>query len=117
MKEKIYEKLASIEHERWCDWQKYMHSKGEISPDGCFLIYSLAQIKNWERQIATPYAELSEQEKQSDRDQVDRYWPLIDRYVREVIKEILPEDGNLTMNEINNGYVLLSEIKQRADEL
>ena len=41
----------------------------------------------------------------------------LDRYAREVIKEILPEDGNLTMNEINNGYVLLSEIKHRADEL
>ena len=73
----LIEKLAAIEHERWADWQKYMHSRGTITPDGCFLAISLAQIKAWERQINTPYSELSEKEKESDRRQVRRYWNLI----------------------------------------
>ena len=33
--------------------------------------------RRWERQIETPYHELSEKEKNSDREQVDRYWKLI----------------------------------------
>ncbi len=31
----------------------------------------------WEKQIATPYANLTETEKQSDRDQVQKYLPVI----------------------------------------
>lgn len=41
------------------------------------LIIPAALAERWERQIATPYAELSETEKDGDREQVDRYWPLI----------------------------------------
>jgi hypothetical protein len=36
-------------------------------------------VERWQRQIDTPYAALSEQEKESDRSQVDRYWPLVAR--------------------------------------
>jgi hypothetical protein len=34
-------------------------------------------VARWERQIATRYDELSEEEKQSDREQVMKYLPLI----------------------------------------
>ena len=27
IKEELFEKLADIEHQRWADWQKYVHSK------------------------------------------------------------------------------------------
>jgi len=76
-KKELYEKLAAIEHERWAHWQKYMHSKGvKTMPDGLF--FSNEYIEHWERQIKTSYAQLSEKEKDSDREQVDRYWPLIE---------------------------------------
>ena len=41
------------------------------------LIIPSKLVAQWERQIATDYADLSEKEKESDRDQVRRYWPLI----------------------------------------
>jgi len=74
----LYEKLAAIEHERWADWQKYLHSTCTLDrQDIGSLIIPEALVERWERQINTKYEDLSEEEKQSDRDQVDRYWNLI----------------------------------------
>jgi hypothetical protein len=72
----ISEELASIEHERWSHWQRYMHSKAKIQPDGS-MIFSAELIGRWEKQAATSYADLSEREKKSDREQVRRYSSLI----------------------------------------
>jgi len=72
----LFEKLASIEHERWADWQKYLHSKCTKDSNGN-LIIPKELVDRWERQIETPYDELTEKEKDSDREQVKRYWDLI----------------------------------------
>ena len=82
LKTALVEALADIEHQRWADWQKYLHSL-------CFkleeyrgaLIIPADLVERWERQIATPYADLSESEKQSDRDQVERYLGVVAEYV------------------------------------
>lgn len=72
----LFEKLANIEHQRWSDWQKYMHSLCDKLPDGS-LIIPPESVEHWNRQIKTDYKDLSEQEKDSDRKQVERYWDLI----------------------------------------
>lgn len=56
MKDKLIEKLSELEHEQWSHWTKYM-------------LDNLTQknIEKWKKQINTPYAELSEEEKESDR--------------------------------------------------
>jgi hypothetical protein len=85
-REVTIEKLAAIEHERWADWQKYCHSKMIRVGDGMHsgkLAMDIGDESRWEKQINTPYSELSEAEKQSDRDQVMRYWPLIDSLLSE----------------------------------
>lgn len=69
-------KLAAIEHERWGDWQRYLHSLCRKDDDGSLTIPA-ALVERWERQIATPYAALTAREQASDMEQVDRYWPLI----------------------------------------
>ena len=74
--EGILEDLAKIEHERWSHWQRYMHSKCVQQSDGSLLIPS-DLVSQWERQIATPYSELTEREKDSDREQVKKYLPTI----------------------------------------
>lgn len=78
----LIEQLAAIEHERWASWQSYLHGKCERTPDGGLAIPA-ALVERWERQIATPYADLSDAEKASDREQVMRYWPLIEEYKRQ----------------------------------
>lgn len=72
----LTEQLASIEHERWAHWQRYMHSKGVRQIDGSLTIPA-DLVERWEKQIAKPYSELTEAEKESDRDQVRKYLPLI----------------------------------------
>jgi hypothetical protein len=74
--DRLTEALAGVEHERWSHWQRYMHSKCERSSDGSLMIPS-ELVDQWERQLTTPYSDLSEAEKESDRDQVRRYLPLI----------------------------------------
>jgi len=73
---RIIDELARIEHERWAHWQKYMHSKAESRPDGSLLIPA-DLVAQWERQISTPYRDLTESEKESDREQVRKYLPTI----------------------------------------
>lgn len=68
--------LASIEHERWSHWQRYMHSKATKQSDGSLLIPA-ELVEQWERQIETPFEQLSETEKDSDREQFQKYLPVI----------------------------------------
>lgn len=72
----IFEELAGIEHERWAHWQKYMHSKCLRRADGA-LVIPPELVERWERLIGTRYQDLSETEKESDREQVARYVPKI----------------------------------------
>ncbi len=69
---KILEKLADIEHQRWADWQKYLHSKCEKDNNGN-LIIPAGYVENLERLIKTDYKDLTEKEKNSDREVVVKY--------------------------------------------
>ena len=75
--DELKEKLAEIEHERWADWQKWIHLVYE-NPTRPFE----EAIANWKVQIDTPYSKLSDREKASDMEQVDRYWPLVLSFIR-----------------------------------
>ena len=66
--EELVEILADIEHERWNGWQEYLHSKCNKNPDGSLTIPS-GYVKNLERLINTPYSDLIEKEKESDREE------------------------------------------------
>ena len=72
----LVEQLAAVEHERWSHWQRYVHSKCVRQPDGSLLLPA-GLVARWEKQIDTKYAELDEQERESDREQVRKYLPLI----------------------------------------
>jgi len=69
------EKGANLEHERWAKWQSYLFSKSEWTENGYLIPKELCE--RWQRQIATPYSELSEEEKESDRVEVRSYLPLL----------------------------------------
>lgn len=83
-KDELIERLADIEHQRWADWQRWCHTilrDNNPSPEQGDI------LERWDRQIETPYSELSEKEKQSDREQVMRYLPIIEAYYAAKIKE------------------------------
>jgi hypothetical protein len=72
----LVEELASVEHERWSHWQRYLHAQCVPGPDGS-LVIPAGLADRWATQMNTPYAQLSEKEKESDREQVQRYLPVI----------------------------------------
>lgn len=72
----LIEKLAEVEHERWSHWQRYLHSNCERARDGS-LVIPAHLVDRWESQMNTSYSALSEEEKESDREQVRRYLPII----------------------------------------
>lgn len=74
--EAALERLASIEHERWAHWQRYMHSHSELRPDGSMVVPA-ELVAQWSRQIETTYDDLTLKEQESDREQVRRYIPAV----------------------------------------
>jgi hypothetical protein len=68
----LLEQLAAIEHERWSHWQRYMHEKAHRNDDGS-LTLPAALVSRWERLMRTPYSQLTDEERESDREQVRRY--------------------------------------------
>lgn len=78
----LVEELAAIEHERWAHWQRYLHEQCQQSSDGSLTIPP-DLVQRWTEQMGTPYAHLPEHQKESDREQVQRYLPVIARAVRD----------------------------------
>ena len=60
------ERVAGEVHQVWCRWMMYM-----------FNSQTAAAIARWERQMQTPYAQLSEEEKASDREIARRYLDIV----------------------------------------
>jgi len=99
IKEKIIkefiEKGADLEHDRWAKWQAYLFSKSEWTKDGYLIPKKLCE--RWQRQIDTPYEKLSEEEKESDRKEVRKYIPLLEKVLawqKEEIKRVVEEKIN-----------------------
>ena len=79
---KYMEDLADYEHESWSDWQSYLFSRCVENNDGSMTIPK-DLVQRWQRQIETPYSKLSEREKQSDRDQIEKAIPILKRMVND----------------------------------
>jgi hypothetical protein len=77
----LIEELSAVEHARWAHWQRYMHDQCERLPDGRLAIPA-ELVARWEKQIETPYDQLSEKEKDSDREQVERVLPILAKFLR-----------------------------------
>ena len=64
--EDIVEALADLEHERWSSWMEYLFEVSTENEDGSVTIPS-DKVERWQRQIDTPYDDLSDKEQESDR--------------------------------------------------
>jgi len=126
--EEFIEKGAALEHARWARWQNYLHTflvwNNEIQ------MWTLPHEKKewWDSEIRTPYSQLTEKQKESDRKEVREYLPIINKIIthtteqtarqtrEEVLRDILsatePYEGSKWLNNItpeNLRKVILSE--------
>lgn len=68
----LRERLAALCHDQWSGWMRHLFSKCQTpAPTGNIYIPRPPR-ERWQRQMNTPYAELSESEKDSDRKEADR---------------------------------------------
>ena len=54
---RLIEKLAELEHQQWAHWTRYLMNN-----------FDNDHIELWDRLCDTPYMELTEKEKDSDRE-------------------------------------------------
>lgn len=65
------EEISDSVHEIWINWMKYLFEFCNEVGDGCMEI-PREKVDRWYRQMDTPYSQLSEDEKDSDREQADK---------------------------------------------
>lgn len=67
----VREIVADVQHDIWAHWMRYMFSCGALNPDGTWTMPA-DKVERWHRQMNTPYADLTERERESDRHMADR---------------------------------------------
>lgn len=72
----IIEQLADVQHQIWARWMGYQFSMSKRNEDGSFTIPK-ELVKRWQQQMETGYYELSEKEKESDRNQARKFIGII----------------------------------------
>ena len=83
----LREFLAALEHEQWSHWTKYMLEVLGLSavPKGLKESNPKAaeSLERWHRQIETDYDELTEKEKDSDREWADKIFDIFNLFEEE----------------------------------
>ena len=71
MSEEYRERIAAVQHEIWSHWMRYLFS---VCPPDSFGngIIPAEKAQRWQRQMNTDYANLTDKERESDRDQADK---------------------------------------------
>lgn len=83
IKNQLRELLANYAHEAWSGWMDYLFGKCTVNRQGdCVIPCEL--YKRWYRQLTTPYADLPNNEKESDRYEADR---MIEIYENSIVLE------------------------------
>jgi hypothetical protein len=77
--QELIELLADKEHASWARWMAYLFRICRKERDGSITIPP-ELVVHWQIQIDTPYSELTEREKQSDRAEVAHILPIIREY-------------------------------------
>lgn len=77
MNEKLREKLAELEHNQWAHWTQYLLR--HLTP---------RNEAHWYQQMATPYASLTEEEKESDREWADKVIDILQQYGHRTVSQV-----------------------------
>lgn len=81
-REELIEYLADLEHERWSNWQAYVHNLCIKNEDGSLTIPK-KYVDHWNWEIALKYKDLPDNIKESDRKEVYKIMFLFDHMFNE----------------------------------
>lgn len=94
----LLEDLAALEHEQWAGWAKHMLGKSWPCAD---IPSALVSWHRWEAQADTPYADLSEADKEKDR---------------EFARKVLAVLYKYSPKEVHNAMLAAAEESEDAEE-
>lgn len=106
----LREKLAELAHNQWAGWMEYLFFKSK-QVDGCVVIPAWAN-ERWRRQVATRYADLSEEEKDSDRSEADKFLAVFNAQLAERDKLI-----DQMREALQEAMVLCDAVPTRAHDM
>ena len=66
------ERIAAVQHEIWSHWMSYLFSVCEVDDETGDAIIPAQYVERWQRQVRTDYANLTDKERESDRNQADK---------------------------------------------
>ena len=78
MTDELREKLAAYAHEAWSGRQRHLFSKSVRNAGNLFVPRWL--VERMTRQVETPYADLPEGEKESDRAEADKILKIVGKH-------------------------------------
>lgn len=78
-RDELLESMSEQEHDSWARWMDYLFSQSTENNDGSVTIPSHLVAK-WRRKSTTPYHKLSEEEKESDRTEADKFIGIIEEH-------------------------------------
>ena len=84
----LRERFAAQAHEAWAGWMRHFLNKCKRHPLGPYediLFVPVGYIDALVRQMSTPYSDLSEEEKESDRAEADKYLNIWREYLEEMM--------------------------------
>ena len=101
MNEEIIDNFANAQHEIWSHWMKYLFTQGWEQPDGTFKIKSI-QVEKWKKQMTTSFVELSEEEKESDRN-------VIKEFLQDSILKLVEQAVSASLDNLEKDFVLIDK--------
>lgn len=72
------ELLSDLSHQIWIHWMKYQESVSKLNNNGEWVIPK-EKVDRWKRQMETNYNDLSDKEKESDREQADKILKILNK--------------------------------------
>ena len=100
----IREKVADLCHKQWSGWMLYLFQKGKFNKDGTFTISKLA-TERWSRQSVTEYKDLSEEEKELDRIEADKFIKLFGIDENKLVSAATHRPCHSAEHDPNNGKI------------
>lgn len=83
--DELRESLADYAHDAWAGWMEYLFAqcpKPTMESHDGYYLHLRALYDRWHRQMGTPYKDLPESEKESDRVEADKMLAIVRRGCR-----------------------------------
>jgi hypothetical protein len=81
----LLEKLADLEHKQWSIWMTWLFSISKSK--GSDVTQRTERWRQWRREANTPYSQLSEREKDSDREFARRVLKVLDEHFAGLVNQ------------------------------